>query len=224
MASRWTRITALTGVVFALLVVVAIPIGNKDRPGTDASAAAVRRYYLTHHTQVNVNAFLISLAVVFGLFFYGYLRAYFRRFPGNEWLAATFFAGAIIFGVSGVIGSGVKFTLTDNTASLTSSSLQVLNTMTNDLNWAAQSAGLAVLYLAAGFIIYRSGALPKWLAWVSWIFGILAASVFLSFIALIGTILWLLVVSILMASRNPSLDEDVESGGHRVPSSLPREI
>ena len=54
-------------------------------------------------------------------------------------------------------------------------------------------------------MIYRSGALPVWLAWVSWLLGVLAASFVLTFFALIATALWVLFVSISLASRNPAL-------------------
>jgi hypothetical protein len=44
-----------------------------------------------------------------------------------------------------------------------------------------------------------------WLAWVSWLLGLVAATFFLSFASLIVTPLWVLFVSILLASRNPAL-------------------
>jgi hypothetical protein len=89
---------------------------------------------------------------------------------------------------------------------LSAPSLQLLNTMAMDLNLAAIATGLAILYLSAGFLIYKSGALPGWLAWVSWLLGLMAASFLLLFFVLPATVLWVLFVSIFLASRNPSLD------------------
>jgi hypothetical protein len=43
------------------------------------------------------------------------------------------------------------------------------------------------------------------LAWVSWLLGVLAASFVLTFFALVATALWVLFVSISLASRNPPL-------------------
>jgi hypothetical protein len=146
------------------------------------------------------------LAIVFGLFFYSYLRGFFRSRPGMEWLSTLFFGGAIVFGVGGTLAGGVDAVLGDSPASLSASSLQLLNTMAMDLNVASIACGLAILYVSAGFIIYKSGVLPVWLAWVSWLFGLLAASFILTFFALVGTVLWALFVSIFLASRNPSLD------------------
>jgi hypothetical protein len=62
------------------------------------------------------------------------------------------------------------------------------------------------LYICAGFIIYKSRALPVWLAWASWLLGLLGATFFLSFVALVLTPLWVLYVSILLATRNPTLN------------------
>jgi hypothetical protein len=87
-----------------------------------------------------------------------------------------------------------------------------------DLNSAAVAVGLGVLYLSAGFIIYKSRALPVWLAWVSWLLGLLAATFVLAFIALIATVLWVLYVSILLAIRNPILT--VSQPEQRVMSNL----
>jgi len=78
--------------------------------------------------------------------------------------------------------------------------------MSMDLNAAAVAIGLGVLYICAGFIIYKSRALPVWLAghrgcWACW-----APPFFLSFVALVLTPLWVLYVSILLATRNPTLN------------------
>ena len=78
--------------------------------------------------------------------------------------------------------------------------------------WLLIAVGLGVLYLSAGCIIYKSRALPVWQAWVSWLLGLLAASFVLTFIALVVTVLRVLYVSILLATRNPSLTSLGSSG------------
>jgi hypothetical protein len=211
MTSRWTRVAALTGVVFALVLVPAVLV-TSGAPSSNASAAKVRAYVLTHKTSYSVGALLSILAVVFGLFFYSYLRAYFRTRPGNDWLASLFFGGAIVFGVGGALGGGVDAVLGDSPASLSAGSLQLLNAVAEDINVAALAAGLGILYLSAGFIVYRSRALPVWVAWISWLLGLLAASFVLTFLALVATVLWVLFVSILLASRNPALGAPSEEG------------
>jgi hypothetical protein len=205
MGTRGTRIAALTGVVFIVVLVPAVLV-TSGSPNSNASAAKVTAYVLGHKNHYSLGALLSALAVVFGLFFYGYLRAFFRNLPGLEWLAALFFGGAVVFGVGGALAGGLDATLGDSPASLSPTSLQLLNALSQDLNVVAIAVGLGVLYLSAGFIIYKSRALPVWLAWVSWLLGVVAASFVLTFIALVATVLWVLYVSILLATRNPSLN------------------
>jgi len=204
MTDRWRRVAALSGVVFiALLLMSLLTSGNA--PGSDTSAAKVQNYYLTHQHKTNVSLLATSLAVLVGLFFYGYLRAVFRTRPGNDWLSTVFFGGAVIFGLGGLVGAGVDAVFTDVPHRLSASEFQLLNMVRNDLNWPMMSIGLAIVYFAAGFIIYRSRVLPLWLAWVSWVFAVTAGSLVLAFIPFIGTALWVLLVSILLTVRNPSL-------------------
>ena len=204
MGTRWTRLAALSGVAFVVFLVPAVLL-TSGSPDSQATAARVQHYILANKSHYSVAAVLSVLAVVFGLFFYGYLRAYFRRLPGMEWLASLFFGGAVVFGVGGALAAGIDATIGDHPSSLSAQSLQLLNTLSMDLNAAAISAGLAILYISAGFIIYRSRSLPVWLAWVSWLLGLLGATFILSFAALIVTPLWALYVGILLAFRNPAI-------------------
>jgi cytochrome c oxidase subunit IV len=206
LGTRSTRIAALTGVAFVVFLVPAV-LFTANSPATDASAAKVQQYFLAHHNKYSISALFTVLAIVFGLFFYGYLRAYFRKNAGMEWLAAIFFSGAITFAVSGALGAGVDAVIGDDPGALSASSLQLLNQMVTDFNYPATCAGLAVLYIAAGLVIHKSKALPVWLGWVSWILGLASASFLLGFIGLFAMAPWALIVSIMLASRNPSIDD-----------------
>lgn len=199
MGASARRLSALTGVVFVALLLVAFAL-TSGAPSTSASATKVQDYYLSHKTHYGNGGWLIALSVIFGVFFFGYLRSYFREL-GVEWLAAIFFGGAILFAADGAISAGVSFAISDHPSALSAQSLQLLNTLASDLTWPFLSIGLAVLFLSAGFVIYQTRALPMWLAWVSWLFGVLAATEFLAFVAFIGIAPWILYVSITLAVR-----------------------
>jgi len=205
-------------VIFVVFLVPAVLV-TSGRPNSNASAAKVQTYVLAHKNHYSVGALLSVLAVVFGLFFFGYLRAYFRGLPELEWLSALFFGGAIVFGVGGALAGGLNAATGDHPVSLSAASLQLLNTLSIDLNSAAVAVGLGVLYVSAGFIIYKSRALPVWLAWVSWLLGLLAATFVLAFVALVATVLWVLYVSILLATRNPSLTPSDPTAPHNSDAS-----
>ena len=149
MGNRWTRISALTGVLFVVFLVPAVLV-TSGSPDSNATAAKVQHYVLGHKNHYSLGAVLSVLAVVFGLFFYGYLRAYFRALPGVEWLASLFFGGAIVFGVGGALAAGLDATIGDDPSALSAQSLQLLNTLSMDLNAAAVAVGLGVLYIRRG--------------------------------------------------------------------------
>lgn len=218
MGTRGTRIAALSGVLFVVLVVAASLVGGST-PDSDAEGSTVQAFYLAHKGRQNGGALLTILAVIVGLFFYGYLRAYFRRSPGTEWLASVSFGGAIVFAASGALGAGTTFSLTDAPGRLSPAALQALNVVQNDLTWPMMCAGLAVFYLAITFAIFKSRALPIWIAWVSLLLGLVAASLILGFFSFLATGLWVLYVSILLAKRNPSLTDD--SGARPAESRVP---
>ncbi len=144
--------------------------------------------------------------MVVGLFFLIYLWTYFRRRGGADWMASVFFGGAIVFAVSGGVAAGVGAALIDNPKALSPDTFQVLNTLNQDLNFPLTCIGLALMYFAAGVIIRRTKVLPGWLAWASWVLAVAALTFFLGFIALIGTAIWVIVVGIMMARRNPAMD------------------
>jgi hypothetical protein len=220
--TRGTRIAALTGVAFVVFLVPAVLLTSGE-PSSSASAARVPHYILANKSHYSLGGLLSVLAIVFGLFFYGYLRGYFRRLPGLEWLASIFFGGAIVFGVGGALAGGLDLTIGDHPSALSASSLQLLNTLNTDFNSSAVAIGLGILYISVGVIIYKSRALPVWLAWVSWLLGLLGATFLLSFVALIVTPLWVLYVAILLASRNPTLSVSNRTGGGSEPTVGPLE-
>jgi hypothetical protein len=87
--------------------------------------------------------------------------------------------------------------------------LQTLNVLASDLNWPIISIGLALMYLGLGMIVIRSRIIPVWLGWLAIVVAIAGGSLFLAFVPLLVTPVWVLVVSIVMAVRNPRLSEEL---------------
>src|SRR5437879_13378447 len=61
--SKWMRVVALTGVVFAGALATNL-IGNST-PSSTASAAKVAHYYLVHKNAVNARGLFSAIAVLF---------------------------------------------------------------------------------------------------------------------------------------------------------------
>ena len=202
--SGWTRAAALTGVVFAVALTSSV-LGGGNEPSTTSSAAKVAHYFVVHKDQVNRHALFGAIAVLFGLGFFSYLRTYLRPRGGNA-LTGLYFTGVLVFALGGAIGNGIQFTLGDAPKSLSPDSMQTLNALSSDLNWPIVAVGLALMYFALASIILRTRILPAWLGWVTLLMAITSASLFFAFIPLLAAPLWVLVVSIVMAVRNPELE------------------
>jgi hypothetical protein len=193
-SSKWI---ALTGVLFALLLglSVAMTLGEPDVK----NATKLQDWAVKHTGALGGAGFVTMLAVIVGLIFLTWLHSNLGRDRG--WLATLFAVGVVTFAVSGGVGAGVDASFGSDAKHLSTGSLQLLASLSQNLNYPMTCAGLVLMYLAAGFLIRRTRLLPGWLAWASWVLAVLAASFFLGFVALFGTALWMIVVSIYLAVR-----------------------
>lgn len=193
------RLMPLSGIVFVALIVGTIFVSSP--PDTNASAGAVLAYYRAHGHVTFINALLTGLGVIVGLFFYGYLREYLRQDRGTRWLASTAFGGILVFAAGGAISAGSFAALADRPQALTAATAQTFNLIQSDVSWSLTQVGLAVFYLATAAAILRGRLLPAWLGWVSVVLGLVAASLFLTFIAFAATGLWVIVVALMLWAR-----------------------
>ena len=195
----------MSGLLFVAFLVPSFVL-TSGSPGSAASAAKVQHYFVTHTRSYGAAALLTMLSILFGMFFYGHLRSRFRKSGETEWLSSTFFGGVIIFAMAGAIGAGVDALIADEPRALSASSLQLVGQLSMDLTYPALCVGLAVVYVAAGFAIRSTRVLPGWLAWVSFALGLVSISFFLGFIGLLAMPLWVLIVSVILASERTELD------------------
>jgi hypothetical protein len=206
------RLLPLSGLVFVALVLVSAFIVST--PGSNASASTVLTFYQAHQSVTSASGLLTGLAVVFGLFFFGYLRDYLRQDRATRWLASTAFGGVILFAAGGAISAGSLFALGDQPHVLNAAAAQTLNLLQTDGSVGFTQAGLGVFYLATAVAILRGKLLPAWLGWVSVVLGLLAASLVLAFFAFIATGVWVIVVAVMLW---------VKAGrGGTAPDSMPR--
>lgn len=160
--------------------------------------------WVVKHTGLFDGAALVSVAgVIIGLCFLTWL---YSRLAGREtgWMGSLYLVGVVVFAMAGTVIAGINATIGSDAKHLTTGSLQLMASLDMNFNYGMTCIGLAVMYLAAGHLIRRSTLLPGWLAWVSWLFAVLAASYFLGFVALLGTVLWSLVIAILLMTRRPA--------------------
>jgi hypothetical protein len=188
----------LTGAVFVVLLVLAFVIGG-ETPDADDSAAEAVSFYTDNDSEQIASALLGAYAVVFFLFFAGFLRAALRKGEESGILSTVSFAGAIVLGLGGLFFSGLTFTLADTADSLDPSAVQALSALNSDF-FLPLAVGNGVFMIANGMAIVRRPALPAWLGWAAIVIGVLGITP-VGFFAFLVTMLWVLVVSIMLTLR-----------------------
>lgn len=200
MLSRWSRWAPLTGVVFVILVVLGGPILAGNAPGSKATGAQVISFFEAHRSRERASAVLLTLAFIVFLFFASSVRAYLRRTPVVEGLAAVVLAGAAVLVAGQTAGSGVIFALSDAPTRLSPGAAQALNLLSNDMVLTS-SAGFCVFALASGLAILRGASLPRWLGWVAILIGVVVVTP-AEFVAVLMLAVWIIIVSVLIVRRD----------------------
>jgi hypothetical protein len=210
------RVLPLSGVVFVVLAVVAVVGVGGDTPANDASGAEVLAFYDAHAIRQGVAAFVLAVSVPF-LVFFGVSLATTAWTEGADrqpvWqyvlIGGSALAGAVL-----LVSAWVHFALADGGDNKVSQeALQGLNVLDAD-SWIAFNGGFGVMMLgAAGCMIPRvRAALPSWLGWTALVLGIALFIPFADFIALILTLLWIIVVSVMLFRGSAPLSAAASPG------------
>ncbi len=195
---RWLgRWAPLSGAVAGILVAVSIFSGS-NTPDNNAPVGQVVRFYLQHATGQKVSAIAGILGMAFLVMFAVAMAGRIRTGNGGGWLANGAIGGAA-FAAAGfapllaftwILASDIKF--------LTASTVQTLNVLQNDLFLPA-IAGFFVFGVVGGLAAVVSKAPARWMGWVLFVFGVGTAVPPVSWFALLGTFLWVLVAGIWLA-------------------------
>jgi hypothetical protein len=195
---RWlSRWAPLSGAVAGILVAVAFFSGS-NTPNNNAPAGQVARFYLHHATGQKVSTIAGVLGVAFLVLFAVAMASRVRASASGGWLAngaiggAAFAAAgfATLLAFSWVLAADIKF--------LTASTVQTLNVLQNDLFLPAV-AGFFVFGVVGGLAAVVSKAPARWMGWVLFAFGIAMVVPPISWFAILGTFLWVLVAGIWLA-------------------------
>jgi hypothetical protein len=207
--TTWARWSPATGIVYVVLWIIAFAItgGSPDSGSSDAKIVA---YYADsgHRARDLAGLFLILAAAVLFICFLSALRSRLAQAEGRAGplTAAAFASGlvatalwfvAIVVFVSPSLARGdtSKFQLDPDTFRLV-----------NDLGYAIWFGGttIAVVLVAATAVLSRrTGLLPTWLTWLSFVVAatLLVAFLFIPILIFLG---WVLVVSSVLVSKGTS--------------------
>jgi Domain of unknown function (DUF4386) len=191
------RLAPLTGIVFAVLLVVTFT--TPSTPDVHDTGQQVIQHYNDHKSAHLLGDITGGVAVVFFLFFISALRSFFKDKEGADGLSMAAFAGGILIAVGGGLFTSLDVALIDARHDISPQAVQALNVLSNDIFFPFE-IGLIVFALCTGLAIIASGALPKWLGWVMVVIGVVAFTP-VGFFGFFVVLLWSVIVAILIYRR-----------------------
>jgi len=189
----------LTGILFVVLVIVAVLIGG-ETPSTDDPAEEIVDFYLDNDNSQQLASALLALGCVALIFFLGTLRRALRAAAGDDGgLSTVALLGGLVIAVGASIFAGIGFTLGDAADELPPGAILTLNALNSDMFFTV-AVGTAVFNLALALAVLRHGGLPRPLGWVALVIGI-AGLTPLGFFAFVATGIVIVWASIALAMR-----------------------
>jgi hypothetical protein len=187
----------LTGVLFVVLVIVAVLIGG-ETPDTDDAPGDIVDFYLDNDTEQSLASAVLALGCVALVFFLGTLRRALRAVAGDEGgLSTVVLLGGLVIAVGASIFAGIGFTLGDAADELPPPAILTLNALNSDMFFTV-AVGTAVFNLALALAVLRHGGLPRPLGWLALVLGI-AGLTPLGFFAFVATGIVIVWASIALA-------------------------
>jgi hypothetical protein len=193
---QWLRRrVGIVGIAFVVLFLVSSFL-TPSTPDSHASVAKVVSFYHKHRGALAVEAWLIELAILVGVFFFWYLRDYLGRTEAHRRLATVGFAGALLFAVSGGLAAGITFSLADSINHVSGTTIQTLSVLQNDLSTFMGGAGVGLFLLASAVVCISSGLIARWVGWVGVVLAVVSLA--LPFFSPPAAGLWVLIASIVI--------------------------
>jgi hypothetical protein len=203
----WERFGPLSGVAAVVLWIIGFLLFLATEVEGADTAAEILAGYESDENLILLAAWLFVLGGVLFLWFLGTLRTRLLAAEGAPGrLTAIAFAAGIataVFLMSLPLGD-VAGALADD---LEPAAAQALNEVGTAFFVGAEFSALA-LVVATALLVLRTGALPRWLGWVSLVLGLLLLIGPIGWLGLIfGFPIWVLVVSFLLWQRGETFVE-----------------
>jgi len=212
-ARRWLP---LSGLVFVILVLVAVIGLGGDTPETKAPGAEVVAFYNDEDWRQGIAAFVWAASIPFLVFFAVSVATAVRSADVREVWQRVLIGGSVLTGATLALLSAVHFALTDGaTNDASPAALQALNLVDGN-GWVAFNAGLGVMMLGAAGCLISHPRSYRWLGRIALVLGIALFIPFADFFALILTLVWIIVVSVMLfrdaTATGPAISEATGAG------------
>lgn len=196
------RLLALSGVAFFVLVVVAVVGICGSTPGTDASGAKLASFYSDNTVRQGIGAFALAAAAPFVVLFgIGLVRRVGDTARESVW-GYVLLAGTILVAGAVLVTAFVHFALANGAdENISPTALQALNSLDGN-TWMVFNPAFGVMMLGAAGTLVSAGVLRR-LGWIALVLGVAAFIPFADFFALLATLLWIALTSVLLARTEP---------------------
>ena len=210
-----TRWGPLAGVLSALMFVASFVTGSSS-PDSDQSGAQVISWYTAHHNSQILSSLFVGLAMALLVAFAVALTGRVRR--GERWVAAGPVAGAVCLALGLTATLGFNLVLALDSSHLTTASAQTLNLLQNDF-FLPIELGVVLFGILGGLAMVAGRMLPAAMGWVLLAVGVVALVPPISWFALLGTMLWVLIAGIwLTVQKPPAVAHEAVAASEQVPS------
>jgi hypothetical protein len=192
---RWERLQPLTGVFAVGLWVIGGAILDSAAPDVEGGERVLANYQENGGT-ILAGGFIFQLGCLFFIWFLGTVWARLRWAEGGIGrLATTAFGGGIATAVFLLALPGADMAGALNEDEIAASTAEALRTV-GDIFFIGAELSAAVLVAAVGLVAILTGALPRWVGWVSLALGLWLLIAPVGWAGLLfGFPLWVLLVS-----------------------------
>jgi hypothetical protein len=193
------RFAPLAGLLFVLLLVVAVIVGG-ETPDADDSLQKVVEYWNDNKDQNIAASIIAAIATVPFLWFAGVLRSVLAAAEGLPTrLASTAWGGAILTAAGWLMIVAFNFVAADTAGDVEPAVTQTFSVLQADFFFPL-AIGASVFLLASGLAIVRFGVLRSWLGWAAIVLGVACLTPG-GFIAILLMLVWIIVVSVMLFQR-----------------------
>ena len=215
----WRRYELLAGIVAVALWLIATAI-TEGAATTDADTPQqMLAAYRDDTGLILTGSFLFMLGSAFFLWFVDSLRSRLVAAEGEPaHLSGIAFAGGIATAVCLLLVPAPHVAGAVNEDDLTAEVAQTLSVI-DDAFFVAAEVVAIVLLVATGLLALRTGVLPRWLAWVSFLIAVVLFTPIGWLALLIAFPLWLVAVSVLLMLRARGSEREM-AGARTGPESL----
>ena len=196
------RFAPLTGLLFVVLVIVAVIVGGES-PGANDSIGEVIKYWSDNDDRAIAASIIAAYSVLALLWFAGVWRATLAAAEGPPArLANTAFAGAIVAAIGWSLLISFNFIAANTIGEVAPQVTQTFSALQADFFFPL-AIGFAVFLLASGLAMVRGAVLPAWPGWVALVIGVLAVTP-AGFPAILAALAWIAAISVMLFMRGES--------------------